>query len=149
MNRPNIEQLPELWERDGSLRDVYLAGVDLDGWKRFIHYASAHRLTYKADGEDSVFPGVDEAFRRTDVIHCLSIWVRGASVNCHFFQSDEIELDIDPREILGEIDHAALLKFVEGAANAVGANAVITPEGSQTLPFLTFDMHERTWKTHG
>jgi len=149
MNRPRIDQFPELWERDGSLRDVYFIDIDSDGWDRFIRYASAHRLTYKADGQDKNFPGVDEAFRQTDVSHCLSIWVGGASVNFHFFQANEIELDVDPREIQGENEHSAMLEFVEGASNAVGANAVITPEGSQGLPFLTFEFHKRAWKVHG
>lgn len=148
MNPPSIDQLPELWERDGSLRDVYLANVDLDGWERFICYSSAHRLTYQADGNEAAVPGVDEAFRRTDVSHCLSIWVGNVSVNCHFFQIDEIELDIDPREILGANEHAAVLEFIEGVSNAVGANAAITPEGSQASPFLTFDIQEQTWKIH-
>jgi len=148
LNQPRIDELPELWERDGSLRDVYLAGTDYDGWERFIQYASAHQLTYKADGEDAAFPGVSEAFRRIDTSHCLSIWIGDVAVNCHFFQDDEIELDVDPGEILGEAEHMALLEFVAGASNAVGVSATITPEGSQGSPFLTFGIQEQTWKIH-
>ncbi|MYN00822.1 hypothetical protein GTP41_01790 [Pseudoduganella sp. DS3] len=149
MSQPSITQLPELWERDGSLRDVYLTGVDIHGWERFIQYASAYRLTYKADGEDAAFPGLGEVFRRIDTSHCLSIWIDDVSVNCHFFQDDEIELDVDPGEILGETEHAALLKFVAGASNAVGVSAIITPEGSQGSPFLAFDTKRQTWKIQG
>ncbi|WP_332851921.1 hypothetical protein [Duganella sp. S19_KUP01_CR8] len=148
MNQPSIDELPELWERDGSLRDVYLVGIDFDGWERFIRYASAHQLTYKADGEGAVFPGLGEAFRRVDTSHCLSIWIGDVSVNCHFFQADEIELDVDPGEIIAEAEHMALLEFVAGASNAVGVSATITPEGSQGAPFLTFDIQEQTWKIH-
>jgi len=149
MNRPTFDQIPSLWEPDGSLRDVYLAGVDAEGWSKFIRYASTHPLTYKADGEDADFPGVAEVFRLRDKSHCLSIWVGDAAANCHFVLEDEIELDLDPREILGPIQHNAILSFIEGAALAVGATAAISPEGCQNSPFMAFDVRERDWRIYG
>lgn len=125
MNRPSVDQIPLLWECDGSLRDVYLAGVDAKGWLKFMQFASTHSLTYKANGEDAEFPGVDEVFHLRDRSHCLSIWVGRAAVNCHFFLENEIELDLDPREILGPNEHNALLGFIEGAALAVGVNSIL------------------------
>jgi len=108
-----------------------------------------HRLTYIADGEAAVFPGVKEVFRLQETSHCLSIWIGDVCANCHFFVSDEIELDLDPREVLGPNEHDALLAFVEGAANAVGLNGVITPEGTEDAPFLTFDINDQSWRVHG
>jgi hypothetical protein len=149
MNRPAFDQIPTLWEPDGSLRDVYLVGIDADGWWKFIQYASTHPLTYKADGEDADFPGVADVFRLRDRSHCLSIWVGDAAANCHFFLEDEIELDLDPCEVLGPNEHDALLDFIEGAALAVGVNALVTPEGAQNSPFMAFDVRERGWKIYG
>ena len=149
MQRPHIEQVSGLWERDGSLRDVYFYGADLDRWCKLIEFASSHRFTYAADGEAAEFPGVMEVFRLRDTSHCLSIWIGDACANCHFFVADEIELDLDPREVLGPNEHGALLAFVERAANAIGLNAVIAPEGAKNFPFLTFDVNEQTWRVHG
>ncbi|WP_143133141.1 hypothetical protein [Pseudoduganella namucuonensis] len=149
MNRPTFAQIPMLWEPDGSLRDVYLADISAEGWSKFIQYASAHPFTYKADGEDADFPGVAEVFRLRDRSHCLSIWVGDATANCHFVLDDEIELDLDPREVLGPNEHNSLLDFIEGAALAVGVNASVTPEGSQNSPFMAFDVQERGWRIFG
>lgn len=149
MQRPHITQVPGLWERDGSLRDVYFFGSDLESWSKFIDYASSYRFTYQADGKATEFPGVREVFRMRDTSHCLSIWIGDACANCHFFLADEIELDLDPREVLGPQEHDALLAFVEGAANAVGLNGTITPEGSEDSPILWFEINNQCWKTHG
>lgn len=91
-NLPRFDQIPMLWEKDGSLRDVYLTGCGVDGWSKFMQFASAYRLVYMADGEEAQFPGVAEVFRRGDISHCLSIWIGDAAANCHFFLGDEIEL---------------------------------------------------------
>lgn len=148
MNRPTFDQIPSLWEPDGSLRDVYLGGIDVEGWSKFIRYASTYRLTYTADGEKADFPGVPEVFRLRDRSHCLSIWVGAATANCHFFLEDEIELDLDPREVLGPNEHNALLGFIEGAALALGVTATLTPEGAQNSPFMAFDVRGRGWSIY-
>ena len=135
--------------QDGSLRDVYFTDIGADGWSKFIQFASTYRLTYKADGEDAEFPGVEEVFRLRDTSHCLSIWICDAAANCHFFLKDEIELDLDPREIIDHKEHDALLDFIEMAASAVGVNASITPEGTENSPFMTFDIQTKRWKNYG
>lgn len=101
MTRPCFDQVPSLWKRDGSLRDVVFAGAGADGWLKLIQFVSAYRITYKADGDEASFPGVSEVFRRRDASHCLSIWVGEASANCHFFLEDEIEFDLAPHEVDG------------------------------------------------
>ncbi|WP_139232659.1 hypothetical protein [Duganella sp. CF458] len=149
MERPHIEQVPGLWECDGSLRDVYFFGADIDRWSRFLEFALTHRFTYMTDGEAAEFPGIEEVFRAREVAHCFSIWIGDACANCHFFVTDEIELDLDPREVLGQNEHEALLAFVEAAANVVGLDCAITPEGTEGSPFLSFSFYDQRWKIHG
>lgn len=149
MTRPAFDQVPMLWERDGSLRDVVLVGAGADGWHKLIRFAMAYRATYKADGEETTFPGMSEVFQRHDASHCLSIWVGEAAANCHFFLEDEIEFDLAPREVHGPKEHDAVLEFVERAAQALGVNASITPEGAQKSPFMTFNVKSMNWEVPG
>lgn len=146
MSRPTFDQLPVLWEDDGSLRDVLFTDIGPEGWSRFIRFVSLCRLTYKSDGEEAEFPGVLEIFNRRDRSHCLSIRFGEAIANCHFFLEDEIELDLSPREVLGQIEHNAILDFIEQAALAVGANASLMPEGDHKSPFMVFDVRAKMWK---
>lgn len=45
----------------------------------------------------------------------LSIWIEEVQLNCHFFVEDEIELDLDPRQISKKSFDAVLL-FLEHVA---------------------------------
>lgn len=148
MTRPSFEQVPMMWKRDGSLRDVCLPGAGVDGWSKLIRFAAAYRMTYKADGDDADFPGVNEVFLLRDRSHCLSIWIGEATANCHFFLEEEIEFDLAPHEVHGPDEHEALLDFIERAALVVGVNASITPEGEQGSPFMAFDIHAMHWIVH-
>ena len=56
-------------------------------------------------------PPVDAIFSNRDGHHMLSIFVSGVTINCHFLFSEEIELDIDPREVKGQFEHEAVLEF--------------------------------------
>ena len=70
-------------------------------------------------------------------------------MNCHFFIVDEIELDVDPREITAQSDHHALLAFVRHVALGLQKQALLTPENGEDTPFLTFDPAQDSWYVRG
>lgn len=70
------------------------------------------------------------------------------SVNCHFFVDWQLELDISPREILGPIEHDAFLDFVEQLSVELELPANITPENSETTPFMTYSPTTHSWTQH-
>jgi hypothetical protein len=65
----------------------------------------------------------------------LRIDLGGVVANCHFFSSDEIECDLDPKEVRTARDHDKVLGFVVGLAHAVNGEVQITDENQP----------ERTW----
>jgi hypothetical protein len=69
-------------------------------------------------------------------------------INCHFFVPDEIELDIDPREVTGPEELAAVLQFVEQLARATGKDAVLTPESSPEIVLLHYRQAGQGWQIH-
>src|SRR5581483_11032728 len=60
----------------------------------------------------------------------LRLNVGGLWVNCHFFQDDEIEFDLDPREVTDEQRYEALMGFMVDLGRATGRRVVMTPESS-------------------
>ena len=60
-------------------------------------------------------------------------------MNCHFFQSDDLELDLRPEEVANEERFAALTGLMEGLGRLVEKNVVLTYQnGKDDAVFLEF-----------
>lgn len=125
---------------DGSLRDLYVFDTDLQDWQHvFDRLRQDHyELVYHRDGTTAELPAAAaDAFPAPDE-NVRMLWVKfaGIQANCHFFWSQDIEFDIDPREVVGQVQLDALLAFLQLLADATGKPAVLTPEsGSETAIF--------------
>jgi hypothetical protein len=123
---------------DGSWRDIYVFGATIADWQRMLEVirSAGYRLTYfRADQPTELptkaadaFPLPDECDRR------LSVWFADVLANCHFFTVDEIEFDIDPREVKGQQELNALFGFMRCLAQATDKDVVLTAEN---MPELT------------
>ncbi|MFC0132624.1 hypothetical protein [Massilia eurypsychrophila] len=147
--RPNFHEVAGLWERDGSLRDIYVQDTEAVHWNRFDQLLSQYTCSYTFDGVAAPFPGAQSVLRNREGSHVLSILLNGpVEVCCHFFIAEQLELDISPKEITGAIEHDEVLSFVENLAEALELSADITPENSEHTPFLTYVPQSRTWRMH-
>jgi len=52
-------------------------------------------------------------------------------VRCHFFQDDEVENDIDPRNITSYAVHQHLMNYLTRLSQALGKEVVLTPENDK------------------
>jgi hypothetical protein len=120
---------------DGSWRDIYVAGVGYQDWQRVFDRLrhENYELVYHRDGEVVEFPtaAIDAFPAHDDPLSMLWVKFAGIQANCHFFTPDEIEFDIDPREIQGQGQLDALFAFLQLLADATGKPAVLTPESGQ------------------
>lgn len=148
MERPAMNQPSDLWEVDGSLRDVYVHGTSLSDWRAFMEIVRRHQYHYTRDGESFDLPEVDFIFASRDVGHCLHVHVGSTQVNCHFFDTKEIELDIDPREVKDIDTHNLLLDFLERISGVTKKQLAITAENSPHLRLLTYDPARKSWTVH-
>jgi len=145
---PRIDEVPELWRSDGSFRDVYVNDTNVRDWEKFIEFASAYPNRYTIDGCVASMTSVADALHDRDHAHLLAVWVGGAQINCHFFSEEEIELDLDPREIHAS-EHDAVLHFVAALSTALGKPALVTEENAHELPLLTYEPRNSAWCNHG
>jgi hypothetical protein len=149
MSVPSITDVPYLWNRDGSLRDVYFTDTGIEQWKKFLQSIQEFQYQYSFDGDAKEISPVETIFSNREGHHVLSIHVSGVTVNCHFFVVDEIELDIDPREVKGQFEHEGILKFIESLSMAIDRPASLTPENGFETPYLYFENNKSVWSICG
>ena len=108
--RPNFNDIAGLWERDGSLRDVYVQNTEAIHWDRFDRLLNQYECTYRFDGAALQFPGSRSVLANREGSHLLSILLDGPVVICcHFFVPEQLELDISPKEVTGFLQHEQVL----------------------------------------
>lgn len=125
---------------DGAWLGIYIFSTDLSDWQRALDKLrlGGYELGYYRDGEPANTP-VDASQGFTDresVNPLLSVRFAGILANSHFFSTDEIEFDIDPREITNQAQLDALIDFMHTLAEAVGKEVVLTPEGCRETALI-------------
>lgn len=144
--RPNFRDIAGLWERDGSLRDIYVQNAEAVHWDRFDRLLNQYQYTYSFDEVALPFPGSRSVLTNREGSHLLSILLDGPVVICcHFFIPEQLEFDISPRQVAGPLQHEQVLLFVENLAKALGLPADITPENCEQNPFLTYVPQTASW----
>ena len=123
-----------------------MSPADIGDWAALMSLASTFPTAYFSDSTRANLPTIEEIFAKRDVGHRLAINVAGVSVNCHFFIIDEIELDVDPKEVRSDEQHTALLRFVRNLAVATGRDVVLTHEGAPSEHILSFRPNENRWE---
>lgn len=131
-----------LWHADGSLRDVYCSPCTSEHWEAFLRFADMYESVYSFEGEVGRIPSIDSIFTNREGSHLLALRVGSAQVNCHFFVPEELELDIDPKEVRDDAQHDRMMEFLFELATAIGLPVRLTPENRPDQPFFTVDPGE-------
>ena len=127
------------WE--GSLRDICVRDASLNDWKLVLDVLRREQFSteFKVAGSRTELPEqVSDMFPQTadDPSRMLSVDTAGVRLNCHFFDENEIEFDLDPREIGGQAQLDAVIAFMKTIACATGKPALMTPENMHEHAFI-------------
>jgi hypothetical protein len=134
------------FERDGSLRDIYVQSTTLDDWKALLgllpkrNYParllrSGVAVAVPADVR-SLFDGADRPL--------LTFLIANIELDCHFFTPGEIELSFAP-DGMTEATLRALLAFMIDIGEATGKAVLMTPENAPETPIFTYEQRQLTW----
>ena len=74
----------------------------------------------------------------------LSVKLGAVTAVFHFFTEEEIECDIDPREIKSQVELDALLAFMKMIGDSVGKQAILTPENFRESAIFLYDPNTQT-----
>lgn len=137
------------WERchpafplDGGLRDVYVVGTDVNDWDRLLDLvrSSGWPCSYTADGvQDPIPESAQRAFDDGGRAKNLSFDLGSIQVNGHFFAPEEIELDLDPRQVQSQEALDRVLSFVEDLGGCLGKEVILTEENSQDQVWFRYE----------
>lgn len=132
---------------DGSWRDIYVLDTTLSDWQvaldRLRQFEPAP--IYRVDGEARAIPDrAEDAFEtRASAVALLSFSIGKAVLNCHFFAVDEIEFDLDPREIGDSDQFETLVGFMGLLGELTGKVVLLTPENFKESPILRYSPETR------
>jgi hypothetical protein len=125
---------------DGALIDLTAPGTGDAEWEAFWSALLAGPFELRAfrDGEPIPLPeSAAWVFAEREVASVtVSVLSGSVTANCHFFGGD-LELDIDPREVVTEAAFESVLALMRFVAAAVGLPVIGAAEGgTPTYAFL-------------
>ena len=131
----NFESIQRELTPDGSLRDIYIYQADSDLWNTFIFLISNSNLNYEfwhGDRERKIPSNIKEiqSLQNSDPT-ILKIFIEeGIQINCHFFAEEEIEMDVDPKEISEKHRFSILVSFLMWLSQELKKSIHLTHENS-------------------
>jgi hypothetical protein len=130
------------FEFDGSWRDIYVFTTDVSDWQRLIDFLRSGVYEYSCTlgGEEATLPSyAREMFEAGyEFRPLLSVNVGSVVLNCHFFTEEEIEFDLDPREIKGELQAEQVFAFMRRIGRILDKEVILTPENAQNVAIFKF-----------
>ena len=129
---------------DGAFVDLIVRGTEPAEWELFwatLRSGPFGLRTYR-DGEPISLPKTAaEIFAEREVASMtVSVLVGAVTANCHFFGGD-LELDIDPREVVSEAAFESVVALMRFISITLGRPVLATPEsGGAKHAFLRVSM---------
>lgn len=133
------------FEIDGSLRDIYFQETTSAEWDKLLDFVRGRKLdaTYLKDGAAEPVPvSAESIVEDSDHSHCLKINLAGTIVASHFFTDEEIEMDIDPREVVSQRELDIVLNFMRELGAHLKRNAILTEENSPQHILFEYSFHD-------
>jgi len=137
MDGLNWDTVREEFAFDGSWRDIYAFQTDIADWQCMLDAirSAGYKLVYFRNDQPTAIPAkaADTFPLPGDCDRRLSVWFSDVLATCHFFTVEEIEFDIDPREVKGQQELDALFEFMRLLAHAINKDVVLTPENMSEI----------------
>jgi hypothetical protein len=130
---PTWPEVEASFSPDGALRDIYVHGTELSDWERLIERVrTAGPTRWTVDGIDAPPMTARACFLLRERASVQLDLHYGRILLCtHFFVRDEIEFDLDPRDVCAET-WPWLVSFLRLLSATTGKRASITPENVPT-----------------
>ncbi|MGE5397575.1 MAG: hypothetical protein ACM3MK_08610 [Chitinophagales bacterium] len=134
--------LKEVFYIDGSLRDIYIKNTTIDDWQKALNLlcAKANKLEFYQDGVlmiDNKYKALDIfKIREQEIAVLMVIRIGSVNIHCHFFDEQEIEFDIDPKEVIEWSQFELIISFIRELAEVLGKEVILTPENMPEIPLL-------------
>ena len=136
------ERVESAFDWDGSWRDLYVLDASLDAWQRLLDFLKSgpYGLTFRRETVEPLPARASSAFGGPDDVRpLLHVDLGSVTLNCHFFAEDEVEFDLDPREVQSGAEAESVFEFMRGVGRALGKPVRLTPESMSDLTLIEYD----------
>jgi hypothetical protein len=137
------------FEWDGSLRDIYVQTTTIRDWQILVDkLATSYKISFQIDGAARPLPAtMAEVFAiRDKASTLLNVEAGNILAACHFFTPDEIEFDIDPRQVASQTELDSLLEFLRFIGDCVNKPVMLTLENGIADPILMYEPHSKCFR---
>jgi hypothetical protein len=131
---------------DGSLRDIYVLGTTQDDWSKWIGLINQkypvefyNGQTEQSEATINMNVVFDYFNGKTDLLNSATVTLGNIIIKCHFFTEQEIENDIDPREVDTIEDHHRLVSYLVDISKVLNKTVVLTAENEQETVYILAD----------
>ena len=148
----NWHDIKWLFKPDGFLIDIYVQEVSICDWEKLIDLLnSKYSLRTEISGVETNPDQIDKEYAINYLIDesgemegkSVMIDLNKIGLNCHFFLPDQIEFDIDPKEINSIEDFQEIEKFMEVISKILDNQVTLTGENSPEFPLVKIDYNKR------
>ena len=150
----NWDDIKWIFEPDGTLRDIYVQDVTLSDWEKLIDFLN---LTYEIKFGEEESKQIDKEYvikylrDETGEMEnkSLKIEFNGIHFHSYFLLAEQIEFDIDPKEINSIKDFESIEKFMESISRTLKNQVSLTGENSPEFPLIKIDTESGVNKVLG
>jgi len=140
----NWNDINWIFEPDGSLRDIYVQDVTLSDWEILIDFLNLnYDIKFGEDENKQIDKDYivkylkDEAGDIKNIV--LKIDYNGINIHCYFFLQDQIEFDINPKEVKTIKDFESIERFMVSISKILKNQVTLTNENSPEFPLFKID----------
>ena len=127
-----------IYFEDGSLRDIVVSDWSIKDWKKWVDLVNRkYKLEfYNGQTQESTQEIDFEILKhywegKSDLTNTATIYLDRVIIKCYFFDDQEFENDIQPKEFGSLEDHLNLMDYLEDIANLTGRTVYLTEENSK------------------
>ena len=142
MNWNQLKNKVYAW--DGGWLDIYVHGTSAQDWEKWTQLVNQNfKIDWyngKTEKDESKidFSVIQDYWGgNNDLCSTAKVFIDdNIQVNAHFFDDEQIENDIDPREFKSIDDHNKLIEFLRELSNKLGKEVSVTPENCPEIVLM-------------
>jgi hypothetical protein len=143
----NWNDIKWMFEPDGALRDIYIQDVTLSDWEKLIDFLNLnYALRFGEDEKKQIDKAYALNYLKDETgemeSKALKIDFQGIHIHCYFFLPNQIEFDIDPKEIKTIKDFEAIEMFMVSISKTLQCQVSLTGENSAEFPWMKIDFEK-------
>jgi hypothetical protein len=143
----NWKNIEWIFEKDGSLRDIYVQNIEISDWEKTIELLnSEYEISYGNEEENFTNKIELNYVKRMFADESGELEIKFARINlngiliaCNFFLEEQIEFDINPKEIKSINELNLILKFMKSVSKKLNKEITLCGENQPEFPLIKID----------